>query len=518
MQKIFTCTICQKKFEEQYFDEKQEKCILHCEKQENDWYIASPSGEKDWDKKKIDIFWKYIQKKLDKSYKDRNIGEPYIDIIFPTFRYEQSEDDSATNFYPINTPKAIKIIDERSIKFINCTFLDFANFKKYHFKQEIVFENCKFENGIALSSINECKVKFNNCNFSQPILESSIEFDNCKDIDFSESEFHKEFIFKNCYVCGKANFYNTKFKGFADFTGTKFKNAHFENTHFEDIAVFAEATFESDLDFKNTKFTDKAIFREATLIGKLNLRETVFKDEADFLDINSHQDSKRMISVANRETARIIKNFHDKANNIIEANKFYALEMQEYEKELNLLKSPLDWIVFKIHALTSNHSQNWILPLFWIIFLTFVYLIIDNLYNELLHIINLNIYLETNIQDKKFINLVVSNNEVKLYENIPPFLKVIIILFLISIPVIIINKLKSEILKLTSYLLVFTLLFYILSNLFINDWELKKFCETINFFKFDNKNNSFLYLIYKIAISYLIYQLIVSIRQHTRRK
>jgi len=108
---------------------------------------------------------------------------------------------------------------------------------------------------------------------------------------------------------------------------------------------------------------------------KMNLREAVFKDEADFLDINSNKKNRQMISVANRETARIIKNFHDKANNIIEANRFYALEMQEYEKELSLLKNPLDWIVFKMHALTSDHAQNWILPLFWMINITFIYLL-----------------------------------------------------------------------------------------------------------------------------------------------
>ncbi|RUM44987.1 MAG: hypothetical protein DSY46_03880, partial [Hydrogenimonas sp.] len=345
----FICSVCDEEVDEKYFDIEQKRCILHCEKKENDWYVISSNGEKDWNEKKVDKFWKYIQDELDSLYKLDLLGDlydfnhSYEGVIFPAFQkeveynpYVDNIEDLGTNFYSygvFETPQDYiedinKIINKLSIKFISCTFLDFANFKKYHFKREIVFDKCKFKNGIALSTMNESKVKFTHCgffnkklNFNQSIFESSIEFDNCKDIDFSESEFHKEFIFKNCSVRGKANFYNTNFKGFADFTGTKFQNAHFEKAHFEDIVIFAEATFESDLDFKNTKFTDKAIFRDTTVEGQLNLREAVFKDEADFLDINSNKKNRQMISVANRETARIIKNFHDQANNIIEANR-----------------------------------------------------------------------------------------------------------------------------------------------------------------------------------------------------
>ena len=40
------------------------------------------------------------------------------------------------------------------------------------------------------------------------------------------------------------------------------------------------------------------------------------------------------IKVKNRETARKIKDTFEKQNNIIEANRFYKLEMKEREKEL----------------------------------------------------------------------------------------------------------------------------------------------------------------------------------------
>ena len=78
-------------------------------------------------------------------------------------------------------------------------------------------------------------------------------------------------------------------------------------------------------------------------------------------------------NIANRETARIIKDSFEQQNNIIEANKFYALEMKEREKELDSKKDFFEWLVFKFHGLSSNHSQDWTLVLFWIININFFY-------------------------------------------------------------------------------------------------------------------------------------------------
>jgi len=70
-----------------------------------------------------------------------------------------------------------------------------------------------------------------------------------------------------------------------------------------------------------------------------------------------------------------IKNFFDSSNNIIEANRFYKLEMQAKEEELNKNHKSnfLEWLIFKTHDISSNHSQRWFLSLFWIVILTFIY-------------------------------------------------------------------------------------------------------------------------------------------------
>ena len=47
--------------------------------------------------------------------------------------------------------------------------------------------------------------------------------------------------------------------------------------------------------------------------------------------------------------------------------------MAEREKELKLLKNPIEWLIFKIHSISSNHSQDWLLSLLWIFNLTILY-------------------------------------------------------------------------------------------------------------------------------------------------
>ena len=185
-------------------------------------------------------------------------------------------------------------------------------------------------------------------------------------LNFKESTFKGKVKIQFYDCIQDVNFYNTKFEDLADFYRTKFYKVNFEKTDFKNIAVFSESEFYCDVNFNYTKFLATSIFKDTVITGKLNLRDTIFKDEANFLDI-------KLSKVGNRETARIIKDSFEQQNNIIEANKFYALEMKEREKELSPKKDFFEWFVFKIHGLSSNHSQNWLLALFWIVVFTLNY-------------------------------------------------------------------------------------------------------------------------------------------------
>ncbi|MGE4419516.1 MAG: pentapeptide repeat-containing protein [Sulfurimonas sp.] len=480
-----TCSVCNKDFEDEYFDVEQKRCILHCEK--DDWFTLDENDKKIWDDDKVKLFWKYIQNDLDKKYNTHItdsdlIEKEYIlsNVIFPKFQDEveycspaNNEDKMGTNFYSYRVfehpykqsmPEVNTFFTKLIVLFNSCTFLDDANFKKYNFEHPILFNNCTFESEIELNKIYTNRVSFLTC---------SIQNLNCQDIIFEQ-----KVKIQNCIVNGKVNFYNTKFKELADFYNTNFYDVNFKKTTFEDISVFTESEFYEDVDFKYTTFKKSALFRKTKFEKTVNFEDSIFKEEANFLDITAN--------MANRETARIIKNSFEQQNNIIEANKFYTLEMKEREKELTKDikngKNIVDWLIFKAHAISSNHSQDWLLALFWIIVIGALYTIIS--------------FCSTNT---------CLNNI-----NTPILIGSIFLVSLYSLHVYNKNDYK----QFTKYIFLFLL--------FVNYFTLTKdvtlscLADKIN--PTSEEPITFGLLMFKITIAYLIYQFIVSVRQNTRRK
>jgi uncharacterized protein YjbI with pentapeptide repeats len=324
-----------------------------------------------------------------------------------------------------------------------------------------------------------------------------------KNLNLAESTFQGKVKIQFYEISEKANFYNTKFKDLADFYRTKFNKVVFKRTDFEKVAVFSEAVFNQDVNFKYAKFLGYSVFRDTIIKGKLDLRNTIFDTDADanFLDITSEERSRdeetqefygepKVIQVANRETARIIKNFYEHSNNIIEANKFYALEMKEREKELNKDsqkgKNILEWLIFKIHNISSEHSQSWFLSLFWIVYFTIMYSFLS-----------------------------------KFHDSHTTLLNSIITLTYFEVSLIIglyIDSIKSKTRVISG--IIIALMSYSIYGASSNDFALNCFSKNINPFSIMKGSDSITFgeLIFKITTAYLIYQFIVSVRQNTRRK
>ncbi|WP_323584672.1 pentapeptide repeat-containing protein [Aliarcobacter butzleri] len=299
-------------------------------------------------------------------------------------------------------------------------------------------------------------------------------------LNFKESTFRGKVKIQFYDCIQDANFYNTKFEDLADFYRTKFYKVNFEKTDFKNIAVFSESEFYCDVNFKYTKFLATSIFKDTVITGKLNLRDTIFKDEANFLDI-------KLSKVESRETARIIKDSFEKQNNIIEANKYYALEMKEREKELSPKKDFFEWLVFKIHGLSSNHSQDWTLALFWIINLTFFYSYLNIQPNDKILVFKI-----------LFSSIAIS----------------VIACMTIKIPEE--NKERRWLTTISTTIVCYVFYGYLVET----DWQLSEFSKNLNPFSIMRGDEPITLgtLIFKIIIAYLIYQLIISIRQNTRRK
>ncbi|MDX9814263.1 MAG: pentapeptide repeat-containing protein [Sulfurimonadaceae bacterium] len=458
------------------------KCILHCKK--DNWNDA--------EKQNIEEFWKNMQQEIENidlqierlSEEDNEcqlenyLDEPkkYENIIFPKFQdFQINKSNNFTVISKLDYETLVTVFQLKKVEFINCHFLDTADFSKYHFLKYVKFNNCHFHKGILLTILYKNHLDFNDCKF----------YDN--DINLSNKTFESSLFFKDCKNIGEINLSNTAIIGFASFKGSTIRKANFEKVSFKNLAVFVGATFQSDVDFIYTKFNEQVYFQDITIKGKLNLKTAIFKDEVNFLGIK--KDNNNSIDVANRETARIIKHSFEKINNTIEANKFYALEMKEREKELSTLeeKNWTDFIVFKLHKISSNHSQDWLLVLLWIINLTFVYSAfkIESCVNEQwLYIYSLGT-----------IGLIITLIECFALLEIPKSHK-------------------------GMFFLVFIIINWLLYGLLTNDYKLCYASNDFNPFSLmtGKENLTFTILIYKSVIAYLIYQFIISIRQNTRRK
>ncbi len=276
------------------------------------------------------------------------------------------------------------------------------------------------------------------------------------------------------------NFENATFEDLADFNKTCFNEINFYKTTFKDISVFTETIFNKEVDFKHTTFEKLSIFRNSKFIDSINLKDAIFKEKANFLEIKT--------DVSNRETARIIKDSFEQQNNIIEANKFYALEMKEREKELEEDlkngKNFFEWLVFKIHGISSNHSQDWLLALFWILNITF--------------------------------SLLTTQESIKIFGNS-------LVAYIPIITMIVLGVITSKIhdkKSLTIFLFLITFLNFGVFKIISKEHSLDCISQKINPFSImtELSNIDFVTFVYKIIIAYLIYQLIISIRQNTRRK
>ena len=347
--------------------------------------------------------------------------------------------------------------------------------EKFKEIKSLILKNCSIEKNFIIDSSERKK-------------ENDSKRFKITELDLTNSTFEENTKVKIQFCdINKAIFYNTKFKDLADFYQSKFEKVNFERTDFEKISVFSESEFYCDVNFNYTKFLATSIFKDTVITGKLNLRDTIFKDEANFLDI-------KLSKVGNRETARIIKDSFEQQNNIIEANKYYALEMKEREKELeeNLKngKNFFEWLVFKIHGISSNHSQDWTLSLFWIFIVGFIASYYD-------------------------FNLIQNSENKYIHYNLSSIFKTIGLIFIILF-IDRLCKIKDKFVNI-SYFIISSYLIYIYAT---EDYLLSLFSQTINPFSVMKTNDPIngIQLFFKIIIAYLIYQLIISIRQNTRRK
>ncbi len=195
----------------------------------------------------------------------------------------------------------------------------------------------------------------------------------------SNSIFKENFKLHNCEV-HNSRIEDTDFEKHADFFKSIFTKGmnhnetnyeiYFKALNFKGLALFGDCGFKNKLIFQYITFEGFSHFRRAYFKKGLDLDYTNIQKEMNFFDVSGleHVSSKEKTS---QETYRIIKHNFQKLGNVIEANKYHALELEANRDKIwstdkfsfELLS---DGLISCFNWVSSNYSRYWILPLFWI--------------------------------------------------------------------------------------------------------------------------------------------------------
>lgn len=179
-------------------------------------------------------------------------------------------------------------------------------------------------------------------------------------------EFNSHFSISNAII-EEIEIKDVVFNSLSEFYKVEFKNKfNLSKIIYKDFTLFDKCIFNIKANFDDITFEKFTSFRGSIFNDGINLDYTSNKEEINFYDVQE-LDSKKSKVNTSQETYRIIKYQFEKLGNKIEANKYHALELEQKRKKLEN-EEPRNWqeyLVFKLHDLSSEHSTNWLYPILW---------------------------------------------------------------------------------------------------------------------------------------------------------
>jgi len=290
-----------------------------------------------------------------------------------------------------------------ALSFSQCVFKTSWNLSDYKFSSErgYIYSNCEFASGLFFYVSKQLKyelIKFEGSQFFRCRVFCSIDVNNAHFLSdlFVETECidmcsaAKELRIDNVIVEGNfelngASFdsvalmqsrFNSKFKLVkseakeleildvdfgkgCSFFQTEFGVFNIKKSTFFDYTIFEECKFGLGTDNQNPSlftfvtFERFSNFRSAIFASGLNIDKTNFLEPPNFLG------AQVPIEGSSRETFRIIKHSFDSVGNYLEANNFFAREMECYRFELSKEKGLyIEKSIFWFNSLFSNFGQS----------------------------------------------------------------------------------------------------------------------------------------------------------------
>ena len=278
--------------------------------------------------------------------------------------------------------------DDSSLKLLATVEKEDGNIEQYELiknVKNIKFTSCIFDKDIFIRSDLNSLI-FENCIFKERCYinnqyEKNTTAISINNIIIKKTIFHKNFKLHNILI-NKFHIIDSDFIKNADFFKSHFNNGldnkqiSFHSINFYELALFGKAIFDNFLQFKYVTFRGYTHFRSATFNNGLDLEYANIEKEMNFFNIKN-LDEKRSKEKTSQETYRIVKYQLDKVGNIIDANRYGALELDKHRinicsrEDINL-ELFSDGIVAILHFISSNNSRYWFVPLFWITVTSFI--------------------------------------------------------------------------------------------------------------------------------------------------
>lgn len=196
------------------------------------------------------------------------------------------------------------------------------------------------------------------------------------EVSLTSTVFRDKFALIHCPV-DRFSAKNTNFDGLVDFYQSSFESFLMRKSICRDFAGFEDCCFgemgkpDGRITLRYVTFYSFANFRSAAFHLPLDLRSTNRREPPNFLDATFRRHARKS---TDRETFRIIKHSFEAVGNRIEANTYFAYEMEAYRRELREMarrdgrhRRYWERLLITLNFVLSRHGQSYWQPLLWVL-------------------------------------------------------------------------------------------------------------------------------------------------------
>lgn len=288
--------------------------------------------------------------------------------------YFSSLPEFNNNYYfeycKFHEPFSESSVFKREITYSYCIFHTLYIFKqsKQGYLYFPTFETCFFQNSFHLDNLSVTSLNLNDNHFESIIL-TNTTIDDSFYMPYCDSFLVQDGLFKSDIIYNRTT--NAKpidliLKNVEIYKTLDIANINLKSLELVDTSV-------NSLNAFNLSCATKPFIAGLSVTGKTNMHKAIFKQGLDLDGAYFSGDCFfKEIQIANtssRETYRVIKATFDKEGNSLEANKYFALEMKAYERELKEnggTKS--ERFLLWVNRVTSDYGQNFIRPILILVF------------------------------------------------------------------------------------------------------------------------------------------------------